>query len=215
MKVNLRLIISICILIVCNLILYTHIFFKREAASQAIGVFPNRILDWCAKDVIYDPKVLSSLDPDKIIYKTYYNTKGYPPITLFIAYYKNLEKADLSHSPVVCFSGQGWEIRETTKQTIPVGTSKGSCMTVNKIYLHRLNTSMVAYYWYQSPDRAFANRGIQKLYMFWAKIRGQSDKNAFVRVTVPVPKPGAEQEMSQYLSSFVEALYPLLRKFLQ
>lgn len=214
MKINPKLVTAIGILLVCNIFLYTRIFGHNEAKSHPIKEFPNRISGWASRDVSYDPKVLSSLDPDKIVYKTYYRNQEDPPVTLFIAYYNALEKADLSHSPIVCFTGQGWKISEAREVPVPLGESKASHIKVNKIYLRQLNTSMIAYYWYQSPDRAFANRGLQKLYMFWIKMWGRSDGNAFVRVTVPVQGRESEQDMTKYLSSFVKALYPALRKYL-
>jgi EpsI family protein len=208
-----KVIAAIGILVVCNILLYGQIFFHHSAIKPSIKEFPSRISGWESKDVSYDPKVLSSLDPDKIIYKTYYRNREDPPVTLFIAYYDTLEKADLSHSPIVCFTGQGWQISEAREVAVPLGQSKGSSIKVNEIYLQQLNTSMIAYYWYQSPDRAFANRGFQKLYMFWIKMWGRSDENAFVRVTVPVRNRKSEQEIMNYLSSFVKALYPALRKY--
>jgi EpsI family protein len=212
-KYSPKVIAAIGILLACNLFLYTRIFCCHKAKSHATKVFPSRISDWQSEDVIYDPKVLSSLDPDKIIYKTYYRNREDPPVTLFIAYYDTLEKADLSHSPIVCFTGQGWQISEAREVAVPLGQSKASSIKVNEIYLQQLNTSMIAYYWYQSPDRAFANRGLQKLYMFWIRMWGRSDGNAFVRVTVPVQGRESEQDVTTYLSSFVKALYPALRKY--
>ena len=212
MKANTKLITALGILLVCNLFLYTQIFGNHKTKFHPKKVFPGRVADWQSRDVIYDAKVLSSLDPDKIIYKTYYRNQEDAPVTIFVAYYNTMEKADLSHSPIVCFTGQGWKIDEAGKVAVPLEQSKASHITVNKIYLQRLDTSMIAYYWYQSPDRAFANRGLQKLYMFWSKIWGRSDGNAFVRVTVPVQGRKSEQEMTEYLSSFVKALYPVLRR---
>ncbi len=213
MKRSPQTIIAIGILLVCNLFLYAQVFCHHQATSHLTKKFPDRIADWQSEDVVYDAKVLSSLAPDKIIYKTYYRNKEDPPVTLFMACYDTMEKADLSHSPVVCFTGQGWKIEESREMRIPLGRSNASHITVNMIYLQRLNMAMIAYYWYQSPDRAFANRGIQKLHMFWRKMWGRPDKNAFVRITVPLKDRQSAQETTRYLSSFVRALYPELRGF--
>jgi len=213
MKANTKVITAIGILLVCNIYLYVQVFAYHEAKCHFIKEFPSRISDWKSKDVLYNAKTLRSLDPDKIIYKTYYRKQTEPPVTLFIAYYDTLGKADLSHSPIVCFTGQGWKIEEAGEELLPLEPPKGTHIMVNKIYLKRTGTKMIALYWYQCPSHAFANRGFQKLYMFWAKMWGRSDGNAFVRVTVTIPDGESEQRMITYLSSFVKILYPALQSF--
>ena len=215
MKNSSKVITAIGILFVCNMLLYGQIFFHPSVETSSIKAFPSQISEWESRDVPYDPKVLSSLDPDKIIYKTYYRNRENPPITLFIAYYNNLGKADLSHSPVVCFTGQGWKIEETGEIMLPLESPKDSRIMVNKLYLQRIGTKMIALYWYQCANAAFANRGIQKLYLLWEKLRGHPDGNAFVRVTVTVPEGESERKMINYLSSYVKILYPALRSFFQ
>ncbi len=73
------------------------------------------------------------LSPDKIIDRSYRNGNIDPPITLFIAYYRTLEKADLSHSPVVCFTGKGWNIEKIIEKEIPVNLLDVSKIKVNQI----------------------------------------------------------------------------------
>ena len=122
----------------------------------------------------YDKKVLSGLGADKTIYKTYYRN-GNIPITLFMAYYNTLEKADLSHSPFVCFTGQGWEILETSKKTIPVNFSGTEKIKVNQLIQKKMDTSMIALFWYQSAGHSFSNRGLQKISLFFNKLLGKPD----------------------------------------
>ena len=116
------------------------------------------------------------MNPDKIVYKSYHRD-GRPPVTLFIGYYKTLEKADLSHSPIVCFAGQGWEIENTTKKEISIDLPDTPKIRVNQMTQKKLNATMVALYWYQSAYRASTNRGIQKLSLFLDKLWGKPDHN--------------------------------------
>ena len=207
-----NIIVAIGVLFVSNVFLYTQILFNHETKSYLINEFPRQISGWNSKDVSYDSNVLNSLDPDKIVYKIYYRNQDDPPVTLFIAYYNNLEKADLSHSPIVCFTGQGWKIEETEEIMLPIESPKDVNIMANKLYLQRIDTKMIALYWYQCVNAAFANRGIQKLYLLWEKLQGHPDGNAFVRITVAVPEGESEQKMINYLSSFVKILYPVLQR---
>ena len=101
---------------------YKSILLTPSAAYEFTKTFPSRISSWVADDVTYDKNVLSSLEIDKTVYKTYHK-HGVQPITLFIGCYNSLTKSDFSHSPIVCFTGQGWEISETSKAEIPIDES--------------------------------------------------------------------------------------------
>ena len=212
MKGNIRFILVVFILAITNVFLYMHIFRNSSVTAQTNNEFPNQISNWIAKEVIYDKIVLDSLSPDRIIYKSYYRN-GDPPITLFIAYYNTLEKADLSHSPIVCFTGQGWEIVRTIKSKIPINQLDSSYIKVNQIILKKRDTTMNALFWYQSVNRAFANKGLQKIDLFFRRLLGKTDNNAFVRVTATVPNTMSQEETTHYLFSFVRDSYPELRRF--
>ena len=195
-------------------LVYRHIFSSpsqiREASNHK--EFSSRISFWTANDVEYNKAVLSQLSPDRIVYKTYTNNKAIGlPITLFIAYYNNMEKADLSHSPLVCFTGQGWEINET--KTVEVPLDHAQIIRVNQMIQKKLNTTMITLYWYQSVDRVDVNRGIHKVFLFISKLLGRRDNNGFVRLTANVPDGKDYQEVAQYIFQFIKDMYPELKRF--
>ena len=144
----------------------------------------------------------------------YTNEESFPPITLFIAYYDSLEKADRSHSPIVCFTGQGWHIDERSELQIPVGNSRSHLIKVNELIQNKQDIRIMTLYWHQSADRVFANRGIQKLSLFLSKIRGKPTDNAFVRLTLTMPPGKTIKEMRAHLTAFVQDLYPKLNQYL-
>lgn len=214
-KNHIRFILVVFVLSVCIIFVYRSIFITPNETQNPHKEFPNRVLNWIADEVVYDKEALSSLSPDKIIYKTYKRDENneYPPITLFLACYNTLEKADLSHSPIVCFTGQGWEIENTKKLEISLNQSKAQKIRVNAMIQKKLDTNMITLFWYQSANRAFNNRGIQKVSLFFNKILGKSDNNAFVRITVTIPEEMPIEETTSYLLSFVQDMYPELRRF--
>lgn len=192
---------------------YLYISHTPEKVHGRSIAFPDPISSWTAEDVNYDMDALSSLDPDTIVYKTY-RAPGTFPVTVFIAVYETLEKADLSHSPIVCFTGQGWEITDTSKVEIPVPGITNRKLEVNRLLQKKGNMIMVTLYWYESREHAYYNRGIQKLYLFINKLRGRSDRNAFVRVIASSPIDGDINVLERDLHRFVVDAYPLLRRFL-
>jgi EpsI family protein len=193
--------------------LYTHILAIPEATQRRDKEFPVRISDWTSVDVIYDEQLLNSLSPDRIIYKSYHDGHFGAAITLFMAYYNSPENVDRSHSPIVCFTGQGWHIDKVTKKVIPIKSSDAPEIAVNHMIQNKLDTTMITLFWHQTAERAFTNRGIQKLFLFFAKLLGKQDGSAFVRLTMIVPSNKSVEETTTHLFSFVGALYPELKKF--
>ncbi len=208
------------VLAVVALSLFNGILYWSELSPADEGVsafpadFPSRISDWQATEVAYDPVVLGVLDPDRIVYKTY-RQEGRLPVTLFLACYGTLEKADLSHSPIVCFTGQGWEITDTSIGEVSVSEDGSAKIGVNQMVQDKLATRMVSLHWYQSAHGAFTNRGAQKINLFFRSMLGKSDNNAFVRITAVVPRDQTVESAKTEMRSFVQDLYPDLRRYLQ
>jgi EpsI family protein len=211
-KIDVRFTLAALVLCACIGFIYKHSLMAPDEKHTSNNEFPSRILNWVGHEVVYDKGVISSLSPDKIIYKTYHNSAG-PPITLFIAYYNALEKADLSHSPIVCFTGQGWEINDATQKEIPINLPEAPKIKVNQVIQKKLDTTMIVLFWYQSGNHAFANRGIQKISLFLDKLLGRPDSNGFVRVTVSVPAERSIEETTSYVYGFIRDLYPEIRGF--
>ena len=208
-----KFVLTVLVLCLCNVIIYKAIFFNSTNTTDVfVEEFPSQISNWTAKDVVYDPEILKSLDPDKIVYKTYFSN-GNPPITLFMACYNTLEKADLSHSPIVCFTGQGWEITHSKEKKILVDHAQSQKIKVNQTIQNKENATIVAIYWYQSRNGAHSNRGIQKIYLFFAKLFGKPDGNAFVRLTLRLPEGMPIENAQFHLNDFVLKLYPKLRRY--
>ena len=212
-KIDIKFIIAVIILFLCNILLYKNIFFTPVAELHIFTKeFPSSISSRIAKDVMYDKDVISSLDPDKTIYKTYYSKQGIS-ITLFMACYSTLEKADLSHSPIVCFTGQGWEISKTDTQEINIDIPVKNTIKVNQLIQNKLEATMITLFWYQSADNAFSDRGFQKVSLFFNKLFKKPVQNAFVRVTATVPPDGSVNKTASELYAFVKDIYPELLEF--
>jgi len=211
---HIRFIVAVIILVISNALIYAHVFSTSDTATNAHAQkeFPGRISNWVSNEVLYDKEVLRVLSTNKIIYKSYHRNGG-PPITLFIGYYDTLEKADFSHSPTVCFTGQGWEIKSTTQKEIPIDFQNMPKIKVNQIIQTKLDTTLIALFWYQSAHRAYTNRGIQKFSLFFDKLLGKPENNAFIRITMNVPSAMSIKEANANLVSFVQDLYPELRRF--
>lgn len=212
MRKDLSVGIAIILLCVAVLILYTGAFLPKEGAMRRGKAFPFRIGSSVAEDVPYDREVIGTLYADDVIYKRFHKNDG-PPITLFVALYEGLEKTDFSHSPIVCFTGQGWEIDRQTKEELRLDESKRGRIRVNQLIQTKMGVRMITLFWYQCPRGVFDNRGFMKLSLFYDILLGRSGRNAFVRVTAVVPEKKSVEEEAAFLGDFVREVYPSLSQY--
>jgi len=213
MNDNTKFILTIILLFTCIVFVYWQKYSSYKEANISTREIPGRISEWISEDVDYDRVSLSTLGSDKIIYKTYRKINNIP-ITLFVAYYNTMEKADLSHSPIVCFTGQGWEITDSRKRVIPVNITDTKSIEVNELIQKKTDAMMITLFWYQSDGRAFSNRGIQKILLLLRKTIGKTDENAFIRLTASIPVGGNIEELQSNLYQFVHDVYPYLGSYL-
>lgn len=213
MRKNARLLIVTLILVFAALVVYQNTLVGRDEGPVTQEEFPSRIGKWVSQEVDYDPSVLSVLSPDRIIFKSYTDGSGNPPVTLFMAYYNTLDKAEMSHSPIVCFTGQGWEIEKVSEKEVPVNAAGVSKIRVNQMMQKKLNVTVITLYWYQSANRAFANRAYQKFFLLYDRLLGRPDTNAFVRLTAVIPPGNTIEGTTSHMVTFLNRLYPDLNGF--
>lgn len=206
---------AIAIFLAADIVLYSQLLKANDTGQSSSQIFPDNVAGWIGSNEQYDARVLGNLGADQIVYKKFCKDADYPCITLFIAYYKTLDKADLSHSPVVCFTGQGWKITEKKNITFSVKDNGGKDLTVNKLSLQQNDIKLMVFYWYQSANEIFVNKGIQKLNLLWQSLKGKSQGNAFVRITIPVQQGMTEQETTDYIEQFMNDIYPELVKLIK
>lgn len=205
---------GIAILLLCGavLVLYTGAFLPDEGATRGERMFPSRIEGFSAEDVQYDQEVIGVLSADHVVYKRFLRNDS-APITLFVALYEGLEKTDFSHSPIVCFTGQGWNIERQTKEELLLDEASQSRIRVNQLIQSKMGIRMITLFWYQCRRGVVDNRGIMKMALFYDSLFGRSGRNAFVRVTAIVPEKKSVEETAASLVDFVREMYPALTQY--
>jgi EpsI family protein len=186
--------------------LYMKLLDSPKAGTASDKDFPSEIAGWMGRQVEYDEQVLGVLEADRIVYRIY-ERQNRESITLFVGYYDTLEGSDSSHSPVVCFTGQGWKIVESGKARISTSSPAGQTVSVNRMLLTKNGQYLLTLYWYQSGNRVFANRGLQKLFLFANALLGGDEENAFVRITLPFVDIALKDRNTGEISAFAEKAY--------
>ncbi len=204
---------SVAVLCASISLLYFFILVVQNSRNPFIKKFPLELNGWTGKDLVIEKVVTDSLQPDASLYKAY-EKHGKVSVTLFMACYRSGERSDLSHSPVVCSVGQGWEITSVSERKIAMPFSQ-TPIDVNQIIQNKLGTTLLLRYWYQTSRQAYSNRATEKLSLFYERLFGKQDSNAFVRLTAVIPQSGSVKEVEADMSSFLADFYPEIREFLQ
>jgi EpsI family protein len=112
----------------------------------------------------------------------------------------------------VCFTGQGWKIVESGKARIFLKSPAGQRVSVNRMLLTKNGQYLLTLYWYQSGNRVFTNRGLQKLFLFSRALLGGDEENAFVRITLPFTDIALKDRNTGEISAFAEKVYPEINR---
>jgi EpsI family protein len=212
MRNNLSFGLAILLLCAAVLLLYTGLLLPNKGATCGAKTFPVRVGDFTVEDVQYDQEVMGVLAADHVVYKRFLRSDR-TPITLFVALYEGLEKTDFSHSPIVCFSGQGWSIDRQTKEELLLNEANRRTIRVNQLIQSKMGIRMITLFWYQCRRGVIDNRGFLKLALFYDGLFGRSGRNAFVRVTAVVPEEKSAEETAASLGDFVREVYPTLNQY--
>ena len=153
---------------------------------------------------------LTMLKLDDYLYADYEGPNG-NGVSLYIGYYYTANKAYASHSPLICYPSQGWEIdRQPSKHTINVGP--------HSIHYEEIITSLneekeLVLYWYQA--RLHTNTQIyqNKIDMGYNKLINNDEQHAFVRISVPFNKT-PHKKIEKIALDFINVFYPQFEKFI-
>ncbi len=133
-------------------------------------------------------------------------------VNLYIGYYYTANKAYASHSPMVCYPSQGWQIdNKPTRKTLSIGQ--------NVIHYEEIVTSLgeqkeLVLYWYQSGERSNTQIYKNKIDMGVNKLLNNSEEHAFVRVSLPLAENSTYAENEKTATNFIKAFYPQFLKFI-
>ena len=146
---------------------------------------------------------------DDYVYTDYDGPNG--RVNLYIGYYYTASKAYASHSPLVCYPSQGWEItREPTTHSLIVGPHS---INYEEIVASLGEEKELVLFWYQSYLRTNSQIYQNKIDMGYNKLINNDEQHAFVRVSVPF-KMAANKNMKKTALSFMKAFYPQFAEFI-
>ena len=106
-----------------GILVYRNQFGSTPDQVQNPNRLPMDFGEWRGTDISYDESVFQVLGADATFLREYKNGEG-GTVYLYLGYYGDMQKADLSHAPIICYTGQGWTILDEGYQKIYVNPSK-------------------------------------------------------------------------------------------
>lgn len=174
----------------------------RQAVSHVQGWHPGVF-------VTIDPEIVSGLDVDDYVNQSY--RSGPRRISLFIGYYETAKKVGATHSPLVCFPGQGWAVSDTQEKTLRLAQAS---LHLSSMVVSKGRRKELVLYWFQAYDMTSPGTFLQKVYLLFTKVVKNREENAFVRVTVPMNGQSMEEAFHTG-ELFIRSFYPGFLKFVK
>lgn len=175
---------------------HQNVYSLREALIQPGDYVVEQQMG--LSDVIVD-----TLELDDYVQNRYLKVGG-RDVELYIGYYYSLAKLSAAHSPLVCFPGQGWEVSDTSANTIEVG---GSCVNYVEMTASIQDHKTLVMYWFQAADKTATQIYRNKINALLNKLTGKDHGHAFVRVSISMTKDDIEAARTAG-RDFIRQFYP-------
>jgi EpsI family protein len=185
---------------------------ERITPNRSFDSFPMTIGPWNGITSRFDEKVYDLLGVDDSILVTY-QSKGRDTVQLYVGFYQSQKEGDLIHSPKNCMPGSGWNITETSIETVTVEElGKSRNMDVIRLLLEKGAQKQVVLYWFHSRGRIIASEYLQKIWLVIDSITRQRTDGSFVRLIAPVVS--REELTLEMLKQFTRDVYPYLNEYI-
>ena len=193
-----------------------YIFFMSHSEAvplrKTFSNFPKKIDGWIGREEFFDEEIYNILGVDDSILISYHDSDG-KNVQLYTGYYHSQREGDIIHSPKNCMPGSGWNITDTSFETLTISGAKPKRIRVIKLILEKGISKQVALYWFQSRGRFISSEYWQKIYLVWDAIFKNRTDGSFVRLIAPVQNKDVESTTG-YLKLFAENLIPILAEYL-
>lgn len=206
-----RTLIVAAIMILTMVILGFAIHSENIKPNKPFESFPMKIGDWNGITSRFEQSVYDLLGVEDSILASYSNNGT--SVQLYVGFYQSQKEGDLIHSPKNCLPGSGWNILETSIESVEInidGPTKS--MDVIKLLLGKGSQKQIVLYWFQSRGRIISSEYMQKIWLVIDSITRHRTDGSFVRLISPVVT--SEDHALELLKKFAKDIYPHLNEYI-
>ncbi len=175
-----------------------------------LDLVPDRLADRLSVDHALDARSLRILRADRVLRRSYLDSRGGKPLELFVAYFGSQETGGQIHSPQNCLPGGGWRI--VSRRLWQVDTERGS-RNVNEILIQKRGGDQLVLYWFLTRAGIQSNEFRLKWDLVVNSLFRRPTDAALVRVVLPVDESGLKGAR-QSIHAFALQLLPALERAL-
>jgi exosortase D (VPLPA-CTERM-specific) len=196
-------------------LLSDHALQEREKVPLAKPLlqFPLDLGEWQGARTSLQRPYLDALKLSDYLLADFRNAEGCS-IGLYIAYNDSQRKGEATHSPASCLPGSGWVFQSSGAALLPVQSSNGAPVQVNRCLVQKGGDRLLLYFWFPQRGRILTSMAQLKLYLFWDALTRKRTDGAMVRLATPVypfEEPGRAEAR---LASFSRSIFPLLQSYI-
>ena len=160
---------------------------------------------WKGKRNFIDAHTLKVLGTNDYLDINYHNHEN-ESISLWIAYYGNLDRSGYMHSPFLCLTGGGWTVLESRKINMLPGKP------VNFLLMEQGNQRIVVYYWYIHEGRWVTSEYLGKVLLGYDRLFRRRADGAIIRLSTTVND--SVDSAIKRLNSYAKILIPKIQEFI-
>ncbi len=178
------------------------------APNKPFSEFPLELDQWKGQKGELDQKVYNILGVEDYILANYRKVSG-EMVNFYVGFYQSQKEGDIIHSPKNCMPGAGWNITDTSIETVPMEDT-GTSIKVIKLLLQKGAEKQVVLYWFQSRGRIISSEYMEKIWLVVDSVIKNRTDGSFVRLISPVTVD--EETTVQLLKEFVNKVFPALNE---
>ena len=154
-----------------------------------------------------ESNAIELISPDAMVFRLYKN-KMEDRIVLYVGFYQTMEKADLAHSPLVCYTGQGWDFKPNGSYSIKLPAPYNT-LHIRSVIIEKESQKQLVWYWFQSKDYSSESLWKMRIQLFLNKLIGNSTQNYFIRLSTSIDNTKVHAA-EKLLHEFIKQVYPEL-----
>ena len=175
------------------------------ALLKNLDQFPQELGPWRGKRNFIDAHTLKVLGTHDYLDINYHNPEN-ESISLWIAYYGNLDRSGYMHSPFFCLTGGGWNVLESRKINMLPGKP------VNYLVMEQGNQRIVVYYWFIHQGQWVTSEYLGKVLLGYDRLFKRRADGAIVRLSTNVEV--SVDSARKRLNSYAKILIPKIQEFI-
>lgn len=200
--------VALCLLSAATALSVSGLLVDRKSPELPVvwlGQLPVNIGEWRGRTDSLDPATLKSLALDDYWLADYSTSDSEPPISLYVAYYRQQTMGSAIHSPSTCIPGGGWRVESTEHRAVHVGAQT---IPIARLVIRRGEARQLVYYWFDERGKIVTSQLGAKWSLLVDSILLNRTDGSLIRILTAIGPQETMDQAEARLAAFLSAAYP-------